>query len=67
LRRSVARSAELVYGTPVSTRDPARFAFAPGGKDGTPYLVHRATYDRTIEVIKAALGAPAVYRSERRD
>jgi uncharacterized protein len=38
-----------VYGTPASHRDPARYAFAHGGKDGTPFPVERATYDKTIE------------------
>jgi hypothetical protein len=46
-----------------STRDPARFAFAHGGKDGTPYAVDRETYDRTIETMNRALAG--VERSER--
>jgi hypothetical protein len=37
-----------------STRDPARFAFAHGGKDGTPFPVDRETYDRMIETLKDA-------------
>jgi hypothetical protein len=61
--RALALVAELVYGTPASTRDPARFAFAHGGKDGTPHPVDRETYDRTIETMDAALAG--VDRSER--
>ena len=64
--RSLALVAELVYGTKASTRDPARYAFAHGGKDGTPFPVDRPTYDRTIEVLEQALnGARGVDRSER--
>jgi len=63
--RALALVAELVYGTPASTRDPARFAFAHGGKDGTPYPVDRETYDRTIETMETALRGPKVDRSER--
>jgi hypothetical protein len=64
--RALALVAELVYGTRASTRDPARYAFAHGGKDGTPFPVDRATYDRTIEVLERALnGARGVDRSER--
>jgi hypothetical protein len=63
--RALALVAELVYGTPASTRDPARFAFAHGGKDGTPFPVDRETYDRTIETMNAALAAPEVDRRER--
>lgn len=64
--RSLALVAELVYGTRASTRDPARYAFAHGGKDGTPFPVDRQTYDRTIEIFEKALnGARGVDRSER--
>ena len=64
--RSLALVAELVYGTKASTRDPARYAFAHGGKDGTPFPVDRPTYDRTIEILEKALnGARGVDRSER--
>jgi len=63
--RALALVTELVYGTPASTRDPARFAFAHGGKDGTPYPVDRETYDRTIETMENALRGPDVGRSER--
>ena len=64
--RSLALVAELVYGTRASTRDPARYAFAHGGKDGTPFPVDRATYDRTVSILENALnGARGVERSER--
>src|SRR3954451_12054648 len=63
--RALALVAELVYGTPASTRDPARYAFAHGGKDGTPFPVDRRTYDRTVEVLGNALNAAKVDRSER--
>jgi uncharacterized protein len=64
--RSLALVAELVYGTRASTRDPARYAFAHGGKDGTPFPLDRPVYDRTIEVFEKALnGARGVDRSER--
>jgi len=53
--RALALLAELLYGVPISFRDPARFAYAHGGKDGTPYPVDRETYDRTIEVLGQAV------------
>ena len=34
--RALALIAELLHGVPSSLRDPARYAFAHGGKDGTP-------------------------------
>ncbi len=63
--RALALAAELIYGASPSTRDPARFAFAHGGKDGTPFPVDRDTYDRTIEVLGAAINRAKVDRSER--
>ena len=63
--RALALTAEVIYGTKASTRDPARFAFAHGGKDGTPYPVDRATYEVTIEVLHDALRRAKVDRSER--
>jgi hypothetical protein len=54
------------YDTPASTRDPARFAFAHDGKDGTPFPVDRETYDRTIATLNAAtLNSRDVDRGER--
>ena len=63
--RALALASELIYGTPVSTRDPARFAFAHGGKDGIPFPVDRPTYDRTIELLRLAVDRARVDRSER--
>ena len=53
--RALAMIADLVYGSPASTRDPAKFSFAHGGKDGFPYPVNRRVYDQSIEIIKKAV------------
>ncbi len=63
--RALALLAELIYGTPASARDPARFAFTHGGKDGTPFPVDRAAYDRSIAVLHDALERSEVERSEK--
>jgi hypothetical protein len=63
--RALVLTAELIYGAKASARDPARFAFAHGGKDGTPYPVDRATYDGTIEILRNALARARIDRSER--
>ena len=63
--RALSLVSELVYGTPASTRDPARFSFAHGGKDGFPYPVDRDTYDRTVETLRAAVNRAGIERSER--
>ena len=63
--RALALVSEVIYGTPASTRDPARFAFAHGGKDGTPFPVDRATYDRTVDTLHRAMARAQVDRSEK--
>lgn len=63
--RALALTAELIYGTKTSVRDPARFSFAHGGKDGIPFPVDRDCYDKTIEILHAALNRSKLERSEK--
>src|SRR5688572_1612683 len=63
--RALALTSQLIYGTQVSHRDPARYSFAHGGKDGTPYPIDRSTYDKTIEVMREALNRSKIERSEK--
>jgi hypothetical protein len=53
--RALALVADLVYGAKTSLRDPARYSFAHGGKDGTPYPVDKEVYDSTIETLRKML------------
>lgn len=53
--RALSLVGELVHGAPVSIKDPARFAFAHGGKDRHPYPVDRKTYDRSIQTLHTAV------------
>ena len=50
--RALALVSEVIYGAAPSYEDPARYSFAHGGKDATPYPVDRATYDETIDTMK---------------
>lgn len=63
--RALSLISELIYGIPPSYRDPARFSFAHGGKDGTPYPVDRNTYDRSIEIMKKAIMEAKIGQRER--
>ncbi len=54
---SLALVAEVVYGAPSRFRDPARFSYAHGGKDGHPFPVPLKVYDRTINVLRRAVDA----------
>lgn len=53
--RALVLTSELIYGKPVSFKDPARFAYAHGGKDGIPYPVERKTYEETIDLLEKAI------------
>ena len=53
--RALALISELVYGASPSWKDPAKFSFAHGGKDGTPFPVDRTTYDSTIQTLHEAI------------
>ena len=63
--RALALTSELIYGISASRQDPARFSFAHGGKDGTPYPIDRETYDKTIEVMHRALNRANIARNEK--
>lgn len=63
--RALALVAEVIYGAQTSYEDPARFSFAHGGKDGTPYPVDRATYDQTIATMKKYVSQTKLPFSEK--
>ncbi|HIC92041.1 MAG TPA: DUF763 domain-containing protein [Syntrophaceae bacterium] len=63
--RALALISELIYGTPISHKDPAKFSFAHGGKDGHPYPVDRKVYDRSIEILHKAISKARVGDREK--
>jgi hypothetical protein len=65
--RALSLLSEIVYGAQVSTRDPARFSFAHGGKDGFPFPVDRTTYDRSIETLRMAIRQAKLGRRDKLD
>jgi hypothetical protein len=63
--RALALVAEVVHGATTSLRDPARFSFAHGGKDGHPFPVDRATYDHSIDWLREATARAKIGDTER--
>jgi len=63
--RALALISELIYGVPYSTRDPVRYSFAHGGKDGTPYPVDRKIYDSSIAFLHDAVVKAKIGRSDK--
>src|SRR5688572_7633925 len=65
--QSLALIAEVIHGTPTRFIDPARFAFAHGGKDSHPFPVPLKTYDESIAVLRRGLDAAKVGNTEKID
>jgi uncharacterized protein len=63
--RALALISELIYGVKYSIKDPVRFSFAHGGKDGIPYPVDRENYDRSIEILHKAVRDSKIERTEK--
>ncbi len=65
--QSLSLIAEVVHGAPTRFEDPARFAFAHGGKDGHPFPVPLKVYDDSLGVLRRALEASRVGHSDKLD
>jgi len=65
--QSLALVAEVVHGAPSRFNDPARFAFAHGGKDGHPHPVPLKTYDESLNFLRQSLDAAKVGHTEKLD
>jgi len=65
--RALALISELIYGAETSWKDPAKYSFAHGGKDGHPYPVDRETFDHSITTLKEAVENAKLEKRERYD
>jgi len=63
--RALALTSKLIYGTELSWKDPVKFSFARGGKDGTPYPVDRKAYDEGSEILRNAIENAKLGNRER--
>lgn len=64
--RSLALVSEIIFGTPVRFSDPARFSFAHGGKDGTPFPVQTSVYDETIDLLQKTVTRARIEHSDKK-
>jgi len=63
--RALALISDLVYGTEPSWKDPVKFSFTHGGKDGFPYPVNRRVYDHSIQTLKDAIDGAKIDKKEK--
>lgn len=65
--QSLTLVSEVIYGTPSRFKDPARFSFAHGGKDGHPFPVPTKTYDETIGTLQSAIHKAKMGESDKKE
>ncbi|MEM3109444.1 MAG: DUF763 domain-containing protein, partial [Candidatus Bathyarchaeia archaeon] len=53
--RGLALVSELIYGEPPCWKDPVKYTFAFGGKDGVPFPVERRAMDEAIALLEEAV------------
>jgi uncharacterized protein len=62
---ALAAVAEVIHGAPSRFADPARYSLAHGGKDGHPFPVPLAVYDRTLGTLREAVGRARLGNDDR--
>ncbi len=63
--RALAYISELLYGAPPSWKDPVKFSFAVGGKDGVPYPVNRKVMDEATHILQLSLEEAKIGKEEK--
>ncbi len=53
--RALALVSKLIHGTELDWKDPVKYSFVHGGKDGFPHPVDRPTYENTISFLREML------------
>jgi hypothetical protein len=63
--RALALIADLIYGAKPSWKDPLKFSFAVGGKDGVPYPVNKRVMDETSSLLEEGIEASKIGNQEK--
>jgi hypothetical protein len=53
--RALALISDLIYGEKPSWKDPVKYTFTVGGKDGVPYPVDKKAMDESIDFLKIGI------------
>ena len=53
--KALAMASEVIHGDATRFEDPARFAFAVGGKDGRPHPIDTKSFDESVSMLETAL------------
>jgi len=64
--RGLSLVAELIYGDKASWKDPVKFNFAFGGKDGVPFPVDRKSMDQAVDLLKQGIRSSPLDKEDQR-
>ncbi|MFX1572472.1 MAG: DUF763 domain-containing protein [Promethearchaeota archaeon] len=65
--RALALISEFIWGEPPSWRDPAKYSYAVGGKDGIPYSVNLKRMERCATILEQAIDQARLNNKEKLD
>lgn len=65
--RAISLVAQFIYGAEPSYRDPIRYTFTVGGKDGVPMPVDRKVYDKLIDFYKSVIEHGEIGREKKKE
>ena len=63
--RALALISDLIYGAKPSWKDPVKYSFAVGGKDGVPFPVDRKAMDESIDVLRRGVEEAKIGKNEK--
>jgi hypothetical protein len=63
--QALALVSEVIHGAPSRFKDPARFSFAHGGKDGHPFPVPIKIYDESIQILQKGIEKSKLGNSDK--
>jgi len=65
--RALALVSRLIYGNMLDWKDPVKYSFAHGGKDGIPYPVDRSNYDHSIRFLAEIVEGAEIESNEKKN
>lgn len=63
--RGLALISEVIHGDPASRKDPAKFSYAVGGKDGVPFPINKKHYDHIITHLEDTVYQAEIGKDEK--
>ncbi|MEM5883084.1 MAG: DUF763 domain-containing protein [Candidatus Aenigmatarchaeota archaeon] len=63
--RGLALVSEIIYGSPPSWKDPVKYSYAYGGKDGVPKPIEKKAMDESIKFLEEILKETEIKKKEK--